>query len=802
MRVDRTGEITASLCSSAKKGGCAMKTQDQSIQEQLPEQIPIVPTMDVVVFPHMIVPLLVLDEKIIEGINQALDTENKTVLLVASKQGENKDNAISTSDLYTVGTVASIMRVINVPEGGIKILVQGMCKADIKDIHTNNNLYASIDPRTFTPDDNSHIDQQVKQLKEIGEQMANAGQAPTPDFHVILSKMQDPEKIADFVLSHVNLSVEQAQSLLEAQDYASFLEGLAQALIRGVEVSEVNERVRNHARESMNQAQKEFYLREQLKAIKKELGEDDAEEAEKYRELLDQLSLDEESYNEVKRQIGRLEKISAESMEAAVIRNYLDWVTSLPWNTMTEDNLDINHAREVLDEDHAGLEKIKERILDFISVRSLKHDSSTPILCFAGPPGVGKTSLGKSVARALNRQYYRVSLGGIRDEAEIRGHRRTYVGSMPGRFIQAIRKTETKNPVVVIDEIDKVGSDFRGDPSSALLEVLDPQQNATFYDNYLNVPFNLSHTIFIATANNLEDIPPALRDRMEIIQLHGYTWEEKLNITKDYLLPNALQDAGLKDNNVTIREDVITKLIHEYTREPGVREVERLCKKVYSKVARSLVEHNQILEIDPDNLETYLGPPPFKSEEHDSENQVGITNGLAWTSCGGEIIKIEAVIMPGKGNLYLTGQLGDIMKESAHAALSYARSHADTFEIDPKVFTDYDLHIHAPAGSVPKDGPSAGVTMLSSILSALTQRPISSEYAMTGEINLRGNVMPIGGVKEKLLAARRNKIPRVILPARNKKDMQECENMADDVEIIWVDHADEILERVLLPHSK
>jgi len=776
-----------------------MKRQEQTIQ-QLPESVPIVPTMDVVVFPHMIVPLLVLDEKIIEGVNHALNTEDKTVLLVASKQSR-EGNAVSTSDLYTVGTVASIMRVINVPEGGIKILVQGLCKADITDVHAHSNLYASIAARSFAPDDNPGIETHVQQLKNIAEQMANSGQAPTPDFHIILSKMQDPEKIADFVLSHINLSVEQAQSLLEAQDYANFLEGLTQALSYEVEISHVNERVRNHARESMNQAQKEFYLREQLKAIKKELGEDDAEEVEYYREKIEQLPLDEESYEEVKRQVGRLDKISPESMEAAVIRNYLDWICALPWGHRTEDNLDINHARQVLDEDHSGLESIKERILDFISVRSLKKDSSTPIVCFFGPPGVGKTSLGKSIARALNRTYYRVSLGGIRDEAEIRGHRRTYVGSMPGRFIQAIRKSGTQNPLIVIDEIDKVGSDVRGDPASALLEVLDPQQNYAFYDNYLNVPFDLSHTIFVATANNLEDIPPALRDRMEVIQLSGYTWEEKLYITKRYLLPRTLQDAGLGEQNVSINDNVITKLIHEYTREPGVREVERLCQKLCSKIARSLVEHNQLLEIDEESIERHLGPPQYKHEHAEKEQQIGITNGLAWTSCGGDIIKIEAVTMPGNGNLYLTGRLGDVMKESAHAALSYARAHADAFGIDPKMFTDYDVHLHAPAGAVPKDGPSAGVTMLSSILSALTQRPINPEYAMTGEINLHGNVMPIGGVKEKILAARRNKIPRVILPAENKKDLQECHNMAEDVEIIWVDHAHEIVNRVLLPHT-
>jgi ATP-dependent Lon protease len=611
--------------------------------------------------------------------------------------------------------------------------------------------------------------------------------------------MHDPEKIADFLLSHLHLSVIDAQKLLESEDYATFLAGLYQALEHECNVAGVDEQIKSNARDSINDAQKEFYLREQLKAIKKELGEEDGEDIEQYRAKLADLAISEESRTEISRQINRLEKTSPESMEASVIRNYLDWVLALPWKTATPDNLDLEHAQNTLDEDHAGLKNIKDRILDFISIRKLKNNSHTPILCFAGPPGVGKTSLGKSIARALGRNYARISLGGIRDEAEIRGHRRTYVGAMPGRFIQALKKAGSRNPVVMIDELDKIGADFRGDASAAMLEVLDPQQNHTFYDNYIGLPFDLSETIFIATENDLESISGPLRDRMEIINLSGYTAEEKTAIAEQYLVPNAINDSGLSEHNISIDKSVIEDVVQNYTREAGVRELERMMQKLCSKIARSIVEKNELVHFTNDNIEEHLGPRQFIFEEANSNSSVGITNGLSWTTCGGDVIKIEAVAMPGKGRLTLTGRLGDVMKESAQAALSYARAHGAEFDIDPTMFTDYDIHIHVPAGAIPKDGPSAGVTMLSSILSCLTQRPINAQYAMTGEINLQGNVMPIGGVKEKVLAAKRNKLSHVLLPAKNKKDMHELTSIADEVKIIWVEHANEILHHVLMP---
>lgn len=767
----------------------------------IPDILPIIPTMDVVVFPNMIVPLLVLDERIAKGISLALEGESKMILLLASrKQSHNHQGAIGTKDLYTTGTVASIMRLIKIPEGGIKILVQGHCKARVKEVVADEDVLSAraicIDFKA--PENSAEITAQIKNIKSIVERMAASGQSLSPDFHIILSKMSDPEKIADFIISHLTLNVEQAQSLLEQESYAGFLEQLYQHLSKEIEVAEAQERIKSRARDSMNKSQKEFYLREQLKAIKKELGEEDSDEIEKFRAKLAELKLSEEASIEINRQINRFEKTSPDSMEAAVLRNYLDCALNLPWNNETPDNLDLKHARAVLDEDHYGMNDVKERILDFISIKKLKKDGHAPILCLAGPPGTGKTSLGASIARSLGREYFRISLGGVKDEAEIRGHRRTYVGAMPGRFIQGLRKAKSKNPVIIIDELDKIGADFRGDPSAAMLEVLDPQQNQTFYDNYLGIPFDLSKVMFIATANSIENISAPLRDRMEIIQLSGYTVEEKLQIAQKHLIKQALEESGLIQHEVPVPQDVIETIISDYTRESGVRELERMLSKLYSKTARIFVEEQRMPNFTTGTIEQFLGQRRFVEEEHDHIHQIGICNGLAWTIYGGEILKIESVIMPGKGQLILTGQLGDVMKESAQAALSYARTHAGEFNIDPKTFSEHDIHVHVPAGGVPKDGPSAGITLLTSLLSALTQRPINAEYAMTGEINLRGNVMPIGGLKEKILAAKRNKINNVILPQKNKRDLVGLEGLLEGVKLIWVDHANDLLPHVLM----
>lgn len=778
-----------------------MKTVlSKDMHEHIPEMLPVIPTMDVVVFPHMIVPLLVLDEKIIKGINQSLQ-ETKLVLLLAAKKQPDSEEGIATKDLYTVGTVASIMRLIKIPEGGIKILVQGICKAEAQNIMASEeSLHANIIKLDNCSSDNKEqVQAHVKNIKLLAEKMAISGNAFSPDFHIILSKMQDPEKIADFILSHLNLAVDHAQALLETNDQAELLEVLYRHLAKEMEVADMQEKIRNNARDSMNKAQKEFYLREQMRAIKKELGEDDLEELEALRDKLDCLEAPEEVKVEVRRHLNRLEKTSPDSMEATVTRNYLEWIFSMPWNKSTIDNLDIENAKKTLDEDHYGLKEIKDRILDFISIRKLKTDGYPPILCFVGPPGIGKTSLGSSIARALGRGYARISLGGVKDEAEIRGHRRTYVGAMPGRFIQAIKKSGSCNPVLVIDELDKIGSDFRGDPSAAMLEVLDPQQNATFYDNYLGVPFDLSQVMFIATANSLDTISEPLRDRMEIIDVSGYTHDEKLNIAKRYLVPRAIAASGLQEKDISICDEVLTDIVVNYTKESGVRQLERLMKKLCSKAARILVETNTHVTFTLDNLPQFLGPRKYAEDEHCHDDQIGISNGLAWTPCGGEMIQIEAVLMPGKGKLILTGQLGDVMKESAQAALSYSKAHAAEFEINQKMFTNYDIHIHVPAGAVPKDGPSAGITMLTAILSVLTQRPINAQFAMTGELNLQGHVMPIGGVKEKILAAKRNKVDNVIIPHKNKQDLMGLEEMLEGVNVILVSNAGEVLQHVLMP---
>ena len=779
-----------------------MDRLNKVVEHEEMEILPVIPTVDVVVFPHMIVPLLVLDERIINGINQSLNGTKRVLLLAAKKKIDDQQEAIGTKDLYDTGTVSTIMRLIKIPEGGVKILVQGLSRARVKNILAEEEIL-NVVVENFVQDETDHdaLADLVRMIKETAEKVGAGNHNFSPDFHIILSKMQDPLKIADFILSHLNLSVEDAQVLLESKSEKIFLEGILEKLTKEIDVAETQEKIKNRARDSMNKAQKEFYLREQLKAIKIELGEDDAEDIDKMKTRLLELNLASEVNEEIIRQINRLEKMSPDSVEATVTRNYVETVLALPWNTETKDNLDIAHALTVLDEDHYGLKQVKERILDYISVRNLKADGYAPILCFAGPPGIGKTSLGQSIARALGRQYFRVSLGGMKDEAEIRGHRRTYVGSMPGRIIQGIRKAGSKNPVIVIDELDKIGSDFRGDPSTALLEVLDPHQNKTFHDNYLGVPFDISKAIFIATANSLDTISEPLRDRMEIINLSGYTMPEKLNIAKKHLVRRAFTETGLIGKGIEFSDEVLQSLIEHYTREAGVRNLERVIRTLCSKAARSLVEKKESLIFMAETLEKHLGPRRIIDIDIHHENQIGITNGLAWTPMGGEMLKVEAILMPGRGKVILTGQLGEVMKESATAALSYAKAHMSDFGIDPRRFTDFDLHIHIPAGAVPKDGPSGGITLLSSILSVLTNRPINAKFAMTGEINLRGKLMPIGGVKEKILAAKRNHIETVILPIQNKNDLVDQQEVLENINVMWAETAQEVLDLVLLPQG-
>jgi ATP-dependent Lon protease len=631
--------------------------------------------------------------------------------------------------------------------------------------------------------------------------MSNSGRLFGPDFQAILAQIHDPMRIADFILSHLNINVTQAQGLLEKENLVDLLNGIHDFLGSEFELDSMQERIRTNARDSINRSQREYYLREQLKAIQKELGEESDNELDDLKSKLDKMPLTEEARLEASRQLKRLEKTPPDSMEATVIRNHLEWLLGMPWGVYTKDNNNIEQAKATLDKNHYGLDEIKDRILDFLSVRFLKQDCNTPILCLFGPPGVGKTSLGSSIASCMGRNYFRISLGGVYDESEIRGHRRTYVGALPGRFVQAIKKAGSCNPVIIIDEIDKIGQTNRGDPSSALLEVLDPEQNHSFYDNYLGVHFDLSKVIFIATANDLSTIPGPLRDRMEIIQIAGYTQEEKLSIAQQHLVAKAIKNCGLEDRGVSLDTPVINSIINSYTREAGVRELERYIQKLCSKYARSLVENKKAINFTDLNIAEYLGPNKIYGSTITHSNKIGVTNGLAWTPYGGEVLQVEAVLMKGSGKLILTGQLGDVMKESAQAAITYAKAHAEHFNIESKVFADYDLHIHLPAGAIPKDGPSAGITLLTSILSAYTGRPINGEFAMTGELNLQGEVLPIGGLKEKILAAKQHGLKNIIIPMSNKNDLLGLDKIFEGLKILFVEHVQEAINHVLLPHA-
>lgn len=784
--------------SNLEGGSMEVNSKHERSFESVPTIIPVVPTLNVAVFPNMIMPLLVMDDRIMHGIKRAVETEGQVLLL--SARGGQDGQEIDTDNLYSLGTVATIMRVIEIPQEGIKVLVQGICRARVQELSVDDDmLRARIKVMNFSAAQTAQTGAIVKSIKEISEQLVVSSQSLPPDFSAIIAKMQDPEKIVEFILSHVEVKSDVSQKLLECNNIDELLQGAYEALVQEISIVEVQERIRTHTRESINKSQNEYYLREQLKAIKKELGEDTAEEIDAMKASLEKMDIPEKIRKEIEKSIDKLERLAPDSMEATVTRNHVEWLLALPWGVYTKDNLNIARAKEILDKDHYGLHDIKERILDFISVKNLKEGGPSPILCFSGPPGTGKTSLGKSIANALGRNFYRISVGGVKDESEIRGHRRTYVGAMPGRVMHGLRKAQSMNPVILLDEIDKLGADFRGDPSAALLEVLDPQQNREFYDNYLGIPFDLSSVLFIVTCNDPSSIGGPLLDRMELIELSGYTPEEKHEIAKKYLVQRAFEDSGLQPNSVKFGKLVLETVIYEYTREAGVRNLSQVLKRLCSKAARALVEGKETISITTKNLAEFLGPKKYPAERFDKTNLVGITNGLAWTAMGGDVLKIESLLMPGSGKLILTGQLGDVMKESAQAALSYARSHSGHFKIEQEKFEKYDLHIHVPAGGVPKDGPSAGITLLSSILSTLTGRRINASIAMTGELNLRGDVMPIGGVKEKLLAARRNNLLTVIFPEDNKYQWESVKDVAQDMNVIWVKHADEVLEHVLMP---
>jgi ATP-dependent Lon protease len=785
-----------------------IKTDQPPEQPQvtIPDVLPVLPLPDVVVFPYMIVPLFVNRDRSAKAVDQAL-AENRMILLVSQKDANVDDP--KAADLHDFGTVSVIMRMLKLPDGRVRILVQGFSRAKVEFYDESKPyLTAKVSPKAEpqTTPATPELEALVRNVKSSLEKMVSLGKTISPDLVAIASTLDDPGRLADLVASNLDLKVDKAQQVLELMDPIDRLRRTHELMAKETEVLEIQNDINTQARGEMDKSQREFYLRQQMKAIQQELGEGNElqEEIEIYRAKVKKAKMPKEVAEETERQLGRLERMHPDAAETATLRNYLDWMVSLPWSKSTKDNLDLNKAQKILDEDHYGLEKIKERIVEHLAVRKLKKDSKGPILCFVGPPGVGKTSLGKSIARALGRKFVRMSLGGVHDEAEIRGHRRTYVGALPGRVIQNIHQAGTNNPVFMMDEVDKIGADFRGDPSSALLEVLDPEQNHAFRDNYLGVPFDLSNVMFVTTANILDPIQPAFRDRMEIIQLSGYTQEEKVQIAKQHLIPKQVEAHGLKKSQIQFTDEGVRAIISSYTQEAGLRNLEReigaVCRKVAKQVATG---EKKARKIHTDNLDQFLGRPKVFQEELLKRDQIGVATGLAWTPVGGDVLFIEATAMKGRGALMLTGQLGDVMKESAQAALSYARSHAKEFGISEDFFSKHDIHVHVPEGAIPKDGPSAGVTMATAILSLLTGKAVHRKTAMTGEITLRGEVLPVGGVKEKVLAAHRLKIDTVILPALNKRDLEDVnESIRKEMKFVLVDDVKSVFKAALIETKK
>ncbi|MCL2760054.1 MAG: endopeptidase La [Desulfuromonadales bacterium] len=785
-----------------------MEIEERRDSEDLtiPDVLPLLPIRDVVVYPYMILPLFVGRELSINAVDKAL-AGDRLILLATQKDINDEDPA--PDGIYQVGTVAMIMRMLKLPDGRIKILVQGLAKAKITEFENEKPYYqVKIERLVENPIPEQSIENEalVRTVKDQLGQIIALGKAISPEVLIIVENMQDPGNLADLVASNIGLKVEDAQSLLETLDPIQKLNRVNEFLIKEHELLSMQVKIQTTAKEEMGKSQREYYLREQLRAIQQELGESDgrSEEIAELRKGIEQAKMPKDVEKEALKQLGRLEQMHPDSAESATIRTFLDWMVDLPWSKSTRDSLDIKKAQKILDEDHYYLKKIKERILEFLAVRKLHKKMKGPILCFVGPPGVGKTSLGKSIARAMGRKFIRASLGGTRDEAEIRGHRRTYVGALPGRIIQGLKQAGTNNPVFMLDELDKLGSDFRGDPSSALLEVLDPEQNFMFSDHYINLPFDLSNVMFIATANQIDTIPRPLLDRMEVINLAGYTEEEKLEIAKRYLVPRQIKENGLSEKHIAFTDEAIKTIIASYTREAGLRNLEReigtICRKIAKKVAEG---ENRRFMINVQNIARYLGPPKFIREPEMEKNEVGLVTGLAWTPVGGEVLYIEATVMMGKGGLILTGQLGDVMKESAQAALSWIRSKNKELQLNNDFYQTSDIHIHVPAGAIPKDGPSAGVSMTTALVSALTKIAVRKDVAMTGEITLRGKVLPIGGLKEKILAAVRAGVKTVIIPFQNEKDLEDVpKQILKKVKIVPVKEIDEVLKIALVEFPK
>jgi ATP-dependent Lon protease len=769
---------------------------------RVPETLPILPLRDAVLFPDLVMPLVVGREKSIRLIDDALKGDH-IIGVVTQKDAQIEDP--TPADLHEIGVAALITKMIRMQDGTLRVIVQGLTRIRIRELIAQEPYFKArvrVLYEDYTP--SVELDALMGQAKELFEKLAEMVPHISSDLVNVVRNIDHPGRLAD-VIAHSLRSVttDEKQEILELVETRARLERIIYILKKEISIIEVRQKIQSEVKNEIDRTQREYWLREQLKAIQKELGEyDDRQtEIEEFKEKIENAKMPEEVRKVAEKELKRLQKMHPASAEYIVSRTYLEWLTELPWSVETEDNLDVKHAAQVLDEDHYDLEQVKKRILEYLAVRQLKQDMKGPILCFVGPPGVGKTSLGRSIARALGRKFIRISLGGVHDEAEIRGHRRTYVGALPGRIIQGIRRAGTRNPVFMLDEIDKLGVDFRGDPAAALLEVLDPEQNFSFSDHYLEVPFDLSKVMFICTANVTHTIPPPLLDRMEVIELPGYTDDEKLHIARGFLIPKQLDNHGLKPEQLEFTDEALLTIINSYTREAGVRNLERQIANIARAVAKRIVEGTLEKEVvTPDNVATYLGPPKFFPESAERTAKPGVATGLAWTPTGGDIIFIEATRMPGKGNLLLTGSLGDVMKESAQAALSYIRSKATQYGIDPDVFLNHDIHIHIPSGAIPKDGPSAGITIFIALLSLLTGKNVRPDVAMTGEITLRGVVLPIGGVKEKILAAKRAGIRHVILPERNKADLDEIPaHIKEGLEFHFVKEVDEAVAVAIGP---
>ena len=773
-------------------------------QEPLPDALPVLPLRETVTFPEALTPLAVGQERSVKLVNDVL-SGNRMLAMVASKDAEN--DSPGPDDLHTVGVAGTVARMMKVPDGTLRILVQGGERISLNDfVATEPYLIARIDsvPDSLVPSPELEaLSRNVQNtFSEIIEQIPYLPE----ELQLAVANMDDPAALSHLIAGALRIPVEEKQELLEQVDVTKRLRRLSEILTRELEVVKLGTKIQSQVESEMDKGQREYFLRQQLKAIQEELGEGDEQQAEiaELRERIEAAELPEEPRRQAERELGRLEKLPPAAAEYGVIRTYLEWIVDLPWSKETEDDLDIGHAREVLDEDHYDLDEVKDRILEYLAVRKLNPESPGPILCFVGPPGVGKTSLGKSIARALGREFERISVGGVRDEAEIRGHRRTYIGALPGTIIRALRDAGTRNPVFMIDEIDKMGADFRGDPASAMLEVLDPAQNSSFRDHYLDVPFDLSDVLFIATANVLDPVPSPLQDRMEMIQLAGYTTDEKLHIARKYLVPRQLETNGLKPSQIEIADPALTAVIEEYTREAGVRNLERQIGTICRKVARQVAEGNADgrVRVSAKKARELLGKRRVFAETRRRTKDPGVATGLAWTPTGGEILFVEATAIPGDGKLTITGQLGDVMRESAQAALTYVRGHAKQLapDLDDDYFSSHDIHIHVPAGAVPKDGPSAGVAMATALSSLISDRAVSNDVAMTGEITLTGQVLPIGGVKEKALAAQRAGIKHVIVPDRNEADVEEIpEDEREALEFGYASEISQVLERALEP---